>query len=505
MIKRPDDPDQLFFTSRAELIAGEKLVQTIDEVVNGLDLAPLYACWSEKGRSFYDPSMMLKLLFFAYSDGEHHSRDIVQKIRYDIRYQYFAGSCRPSHITICRFRTIDADLLASYFVQIVSICNEFGLLDTSLLAIDGSKIKASASRNRTLRRKDLDKLTEKYKEILSADAASDLADIGDDEIDDNMDEPPDEEINRKDLKVRIRKAMERLEAGEQEVNLTDSDARFMKTSDGGIRPCYNGQIAVDKNQLIVAADICTNANDTGSLKPMIEQSESNVGNKTGKVLVDGGYYSGRNMKYIDQSGFDVYMPMGSGYPEPSGKFHRDDFVYNKETNSYLCPAGERLTFSYRRFRHGGIEVASYRCSSQKCRRCQLKSKCTTARSRELNISEVYHHERAMKKKLATKEGRAIYDRRKVLVEPVFGNIKFNLGFRQFVLRGLKKVKIEFLLMCIAHNLKKMAQKWSHLKPVIDNKTTLNEKIFLLLSLFGMVLNKLIIRCKKSNSKFEYAI
>jgi len=102
MIKRPGDPgdpNQVFFTSRLELVANDDLVQTIDEVVNRLDLAPLYACWSEGGRGFYDPSMMLKILFFAYCDGEHHSRDIVKKIKYDIRYQYFAGSLRPSYVT----------------------------------------------------------------------------------------------------------------------------------------------------------------------------------------------------------------------------------------------------------------------------------------------------------------------------------------------------------------------------------------------------------------------
>jgi transposase len=184
MILKPDDARQMFFASRLDLVAGEELVHTIDEVVNCLDLAPLYGCWSEGGRSFYDPSMMLKVLFFAYCDGEHHSRDIAKKIRFDVRYQYFAGSLRPAHNTICRFRNIDVDLMASYFVQIVSVCNEMGLLDSSFLAIDGTKIKASASSKRTLRRKDLDKLKEKYKEILSSDAASDIEDVGgDDDID----------------------------------------------------------------------------------------------------------------------------------------------------------------------------------------------------------------------------------------------------------------------------------------------------------------------------------
>ena len=508
MIKRPDDPGQIFFTSRAELVSGEELVQTIDEVVNRLDLTSLYACWSEKGRSFYDPAMMLKVLFFAYSDGERHSRDVARKIKYDIRYQYFTGWLRPKYRTICRFRTIDVDLLSSYFVQIVAVFNELGLLDTSLLAIDGSKIKASASCRRTLKRKDLDKLMEKYKEILSSDAACDLSDIGDegiDDDDDDMDESPGKAVDNKDLKSRIRKAMERLKAGEREVNLTDFDARFMKTSDGGIRPSYNGQIAVDKNQIIVAVDICTNADDSPSFQPMIAQSMDNVDGAIGKVLVDGGYYSGRNLKYIERNGFDVYMPMGKGYPEPSGKFHRDDFVYKKETDRYLCPAGEHLSYKCNR-RRNGIVARIYRCSSKICSKCSLLSKCTTSKRkyRELWISEVYHHELKMKKKLNTNAGRAIYDRRKVLVEPVFGNMKFNLGFRQFVLRGLKKVKAEFLLMCIAHNLKKMAQRWSHLKPAMAIKIVLNEGIFLLFSLFGMILNKLTIRCKNPNLKFIYA-
>ena len=505
MILKPDDPHQIYFTSRAEIVSEEPLVRTIDEVVNRLDLSALYACWSEGGRGFYDPSMMLKILFFAYCDREYHSRDIAKKINYDIRYQYFAGSLRPAHNTLCRFRNIDVDLLASYFVQIVAVCNEIGMLDSSLLAIDGTKIKASASRQRTLRRKDLDKLKEKYKEILSADATSDLTDIGHDDInDDDMEESEAAVIDSKDLKARIGRAIERLEAGEREVNLTDSDARFMKTSDGGIRPSYNGQIAVDKNQIIVAVDISNNADDSAGFQSMVEQSRNNMDSEIGKVLVDGGYYSGSNLKYIDRCGLDVYMPTGRADPGLAGRFGREDFIYDKETNSYRCPAGERLIHKLNR-RRNGIERKIYKCSSLKCSSCKLKSKCTTGRFRELWISEVYQHERAMKKKLSSVEGRAIYDRRKVMVEPVFGNIKFNLGFKQFVLRGLKKAKVEFLLMCIAHNLKKMSRYWTHLKPSRPVETALNKRIFSYLSLFFVILRELTIWYKNPNLRFKYAL
>ena len=120
-------------------------------------------------------------MFFAYCDGERCSRQIEKKIKYDVRYQYFAGSLRPSYRKFCRFRNINVELPASYFVQIVSVCNEMGLPDASLLAIGMTKIKASASRRRTLKRKDLDKLTEKYKALLSADAASGIEDVGNDD------------------------------------------------------------------------------------------------------------------------------------------------------------------------------------------------------------------------------------------------------------------------------------------------------------------------------------
>lgn len=198
-----------------------------------------------------------------------------------------------------------------------------------MLAIDGTKIKASASRNRTFRKKDLDKLAEKYKQLLAEDAVIDLQEIGDDVEDWESEKEP---MNDKDLKDRVKKAMERLESGEKEVNLTDADARFMKTSDGGIRPSYNGQIAVDKNQIIVAVDIGNNADDSAIFQSMVDQSRNNIDNEIGKILVDGGYYSGSNLKYIDRCGFDVYMPTGRADPGLAGRIL---FMIRRRTVIYV--------------------------------------------------------------------------------------------------------------------------------------------------------------------------
>lgn len=501
MVLMPDDPRQIFFTSRAEMVAGEELVCTVDEVVNRLELAPLYACWSEKGRGFFDPSMMLKILFFAYCDGERHSRQIAKKIRYDVRYQYFAGRRRPTYRTICRFRVIDVELLAWYFARIVSICEQLGLVDTSLVAIDGTKIRASASRQRTFRREDLDRLAHKYQELLTEDAAFDSEDVdGDDE---ELEKSQEEALSDKGLKEQIAKAMEQLEAGASEVNLTDCDARLMKDCQGRFQPSYNGQIAVDKNQIIVAAATGNNSDDSANFTPMVKQSQDNVGSEIGKVLVDGGYYSKRNLKYAIEGGLDLYMPTGKGSSVPVGKFGREDFLYDPSSDSYLCPTGEKLRYKCRRTR-GGVESRLYRCSAAACTVCSLRSRCTTAPARELNISAVWHHEREMKEKLRSAKGRAVYSQRKVMVEPVFGNMKFNMGFAGFVLRGLKKVKGEFLLMCIAHNLKKISPCWRQLEPAEGSRKALPVGRHLLLCVFWRLLRKLLSLGANPNPKLEYA-
>jgi transposase len=501
MILSPGSAEQIYFTSRAEAVSGEELILTIDEVVDRLDLEPLYACWSEGGRGFYNPAMMLKILFFAYCDGERYSRRIVKRIKYDIRYQYFTGNLRPGYRTICRFRIIDVDLLASYFVQIVALCEELGLVDISLVAIDGTKIKASASRRRTYKKRDLDRLAAKYREMLQQDSVADLADLGDD--DDGGEEASDsghETVDRNALKRRVGEAMRRLEGGEKEVNLTDGDAKLMKISGGGIYPGYNGQIAVDNNQIIVAADISARANDVDNFKGMVEQTKENISDKAGKYLADGGYYTRSNLKYAVEEGLDIYIPPTNGRQKSEDKYSREDFIYDNQIDGFHCPAGEIL--SYRGSRNqDDISVKVYRCSSTKCKVCKLKHQCTTDRRRELNISEVYHQEQVLAEKLSSQSGRAIYSRRQAIVEPVFGNIKFNMGFNRFSLRGLRKVKIEFLLMCIAHNLKKMAARWGRLKAAAEGSLAiLAQKTLPILN----ILTKIVVSRVMPKLKLDYA-
>jgi transposase len=460
MILKPDSPLQMMFVSRDEVLGGEALVRVVGEVVGALDLRVLYSRYSEAGRSFYDPAMMLKVWFYAYCEGETSSREVAKKVRYDIRYQYFAGSLRPDFRTINRFRLDNLDLLGGYFAQIVAICQQAGLVDLSLVALDGTKMRASASRRRTVGRKELAKLTEEFRERLREDASRE------DEEAEQSCQPEDDTSWNGELRKRLQEAIELVTEGIQEkVNLTDPDANFMKTAEGGIRPCYNSQVAVDNNQIILSADVSDNSKDSSQFEPLIEQVKGNVEGQVGKIVADGGYYSASNLKYAVEEGLDAYIPIAYvAGPQDSG-FEREAFVYDEASGGYRCPAGHILFYKYS-LKEKDIIIKIYGASVRQCKACSLKSKCTKTRFRKLRIPEVYDQILEMRRKLSSSEGRQIYNKRKVLVEPVFGNMKFNLGFRGFCLRTLAKVKGEFLLICIAHNLRKLSACWGKLFPLI---------------------------------------
>jgi transposase len=457
MILKPDSPMQLIFISRDEALGNEVMTRVVNEVVDGLNLADLYTRYSEAGRPFYDPAMMLRVLFFAYSDGETSSREIAKRIKYDIRYQYFTGSLRPDFRTINRFRLDNLDLLGGYFARMVAICQQSGLIDISMVAMDGTKIKASASRRRTIGKKELFKLTEEFRQRLTRDAALEEETEGQESA---QGQAEDTGWNT-ELKKRLKEAIGRVAEGTQKkVNLTDPDAPFMKTSEGSIRPCYNSQVAVDKNQIIVAADVSDNSKDSLQFESLVEKVRQNVDGQVGKVLADGGFYSASNLKYAITEGLDVYLPIGQvAGPQPPG-FERESFVYDNASDGYRCPAGEMMFHKYD-LNENGVIIKVYGGSTKICRACRYKSKCTKARYRTLRIPEVYDQILEMRRKLRSGNGRQIYDNRKVMVEPVFANMKFNLGFWGFRLRTLARVKGEFFLMCVAHNLRKLAQYWSN--------------------------------------------
>ena len=431
MIYRREDIRQIGFSCPLDEVSEEPLVLTVDRFVEQLDLGMLHARYSQAGMGYYDPGMLLKVWFFAYCDRSWHCREVAQRIRYDIRYRYFVGSHRPDFRTLNRFRHDHLDLLADYFAALVRHCEQLGLIDSSVVALDGTKLRANASG-----RKSLDPALRQ--------------EIG-------------KRLRRDDEDDKVEDESEKSEAASSEknkdslaVSATDPEARFMKTGEGGTRLCYNAQVVVDNNQIIVAADVVMDANDMSSLVPLLGQAEQQIQSDIGAVVADGGYYSGKNLKYAQERELNVYIPKGKDEREVFGQ---DQFVYDRTSDRYRCPNGQWLKRGRQRCRKG-IMKTTYQSTVKQCRGCSLKEGCTKNRYRSLEVAETAAFEQQVAAKLASPEGQAIYSRRQILVEPVFGNLKFNLGFTRFSLRGLARVRGEFLLLCLAHNLKKLAQHYT---------------------------------------------
>jgi transposase len=429
MIYRREDVRQLGFSCLEDEVSGERLVLTIDSFVEQLDLEVLHGRYSEAGTGYYDPGMLLKVWFFAYCDRSWHCREVAQRVRYDVRYRYFVGSQRPDFRTLNRFRHDHLDLLADYFAALVRHCEELGLIDSSVVALDGTKLRANASG----RKRAKDSLRQEIGRRLAHDVQADDLE-GDDEVSD-------------DAVV--------VEAGSSAtaVSATDPEARLMKTGEGTVRLCYNAQLVVDNRQMIVAAAVGNDVDDRGCLPPMLEQASGRLTTEIGAIVADGGYYSGRNIKYAQERGLNIYIPKRLG---ERGVYGQEQFVYDGVSDRYRCPNGQWLKRSYQRRVHGVLKT-TYQSTAKQCRDCPLKAACSRKRYRSLEVAEIAVFEQELAVKLASPEGQTIYARRRELVEPVFGNLKFNLGFSRFSLRGLAKVRGEFLLICIAHNLKKLAQ------------------------------------------------
>ena len=234
----------------------------------------------------------------------------------------------------------------------------------------------------------------------------------------------------------------------------------MQDADGGIDTSYNTQVAVDEEaQVIVANDVVTEVNDHHQFIPLYEQVLENTGKKPEEVSADCGYSNGKNYMYIEANKIDAYLPdqmfdkqVDKEGNEKLGRYDRRNFRYNKEEDAFICPEGKRLVFKQKQ-KKDGIESRIY--VGQECCDCRRRAECTRGKARHIKVSEVDGIMKRMREKLLTEEGKERYKKRLSTVEPVLGNLKKNLGYRDFLLRGLEKVRGEFQLMCIAHNIKKI--------------------------------------------------
>ena len=445
-----------------EMIPEDHLVHAVDAVVERLDLSSIYEKIqnSEGGRPCYHPLMLVKVVFYAYATGVRSSRKIAARLESDIFFMYLAAMQRPDFRTISDFRKEHLGQLKELFKQIVVICLELGMAKLGHIAIDGTKMRASAGRRRTKGEGKLEDMAEEIeKEIEEILEEASETDEREDKLygDKRGDELPEELRKREDLLEKIEKAKEALRTrGWKEANITDPDCRFMQDADGGKDTSYNTQVAVDgEDQVIVANDVTSEVNDAHQFIPVYKQVKENTGKEPEEVSADCGYFSGETAIYIERNKVDAYLPdqmFEKEIVEGIGEFDRRNFRYNGEEDTFTCPGGKRLVFK-QNYMQNGIKCGIY--VGEECITCQHRVECTRGEARHIKVSEVDELVKRMREKLLTEEGKERYKKRLSTVEPVLGNLKKNLGYRDFLLRGIEKVKGEFNLMCIAHNLKKI--------------------------------------------------
>ncbi len=433
MSYRPYEPQQemLLPASLQDWLPTGHLSYFISDTVDALDLKAFYARYEGGGsrNQPFHPAMMVKVLVYGYASGVFSSRKIERRLHEDLAFRMLGSGNFPKHRTIRDFRALHLKELADLFVQVVKLAQELGLVKLGTVAIDGTKIKANASRHKAMSYERMQhteaELKAQIEALLERAGATDAAEVNEPELD-----IPAEIERRQDRLQAIEQARQRIEKRQREgdiergrrpddeckprdkdgkpkggrykrefgvpeptaqENFTDPDSRLMKRAGGGFDASYNAQTAVDEHaRIIVAAELSNNAADVQQLVPMLQAVKNNTGQEPKQALADAGYRSEDNFKVLANSPTQLVVALG---------------------------------------REG--------------KRCV-----------EVDAPE-HPHTAAMAATLQTDDGQAAYRKRKWIAEPPNGWIKSVLGFLQFSLRGLHRVQAEFKLVCLALNLRRM--------------------------------------------------
>ena len=456
MFKKYDQKQQFLLPINLEdFIAEDHIGRILNDIIDAFDITTLEAKYSKDGCPAYHPRLLIKILLYGYMINIRSSREIHKMTHTDTAVMYLAAMQHPDFRTICRFRSSHLDSIKDVFSQVVTVCKEMGMLGVGKISLDGTKIKANASVKQS---KDADALDKEIDKILKESIEIDKAE---DEMygDSTPYEMPKELVDKTKRLEKIQAAKKKLEEEKLEkINVTDNDAKIMKHKDGSLKPSYNGQIAVDdKEQVIVAADLVTDTNDVKQVDPMIQLIWATMGYKPTILLADAGYFSYDNIDLLNQIGTDSYIPDNFFRIEERGKskyFPKSMFRFDKENDCYYCPAGITMPFKGIQKRDDEPELKQF--IGDHCSICVLKNACTKAKKRIISRDPREHLMEDMRKKLRTEDGKELYQERMSTVEPVFGQMKQNRGFTEFLLRGKDKAKVEFLIMCIVHNIEKIA-------------------------------------------------
>ena len=449
----------LFPESLEDYIGEDNAVRVVDAFVDTLDLKQLgfeRAEPSVTGRPGYQPATMLKIYVYGYLNRLQSSRRLERESHRNVELIWLTGRLMPDFKTIADLRKDNRKAIRRVCAEFVGVCRELELFSATLVAIDGSKFKAVNSRDKNFTRQSVERRLKKTQ----ANIDRYLAKL--DAVD--REEPEIQEVTAAEIKQKIASMeakMEELKGHEgaveahpdNQVSLTDPDARSMMKAGGGSVVGYNVQTAVDSKHHLIAAHEVTNApTDRSQLSSMAAQATTALDPKALTVIADPGYYKGEEIRACYEAGVMALVPK----PRTSGNkavglYEKQDFHYESEADQYRCPAGEVLAH-----RHNGIEngmkMPFYYASVLVCRECTLKPQCTLSKERRIRRWE---HESVLDDaEVELKQHPDAMRQRKRLVEHPYGTIKHWMGSTHFLMKRLPNVQAEMSLHVLAYNLRR---------------------------------------------------
>ena len=436
-----------------DYVAEDHPVRVIDVFIDDLDISGLgfKAEPAATGRPGYHPKMMLKLYVYGYLNRVQSSRRLEVEAQRNIELMWLTGRLAPDFKTIADFRKDNGEAIRLVCREFVMLCKKLNLLSDKLVAIDGSKFKAVNSRDKNFTRakmkrrlRDVESAIERYLARLDQADRSEPAPDDAKTLQDKVAKVREEMARLKKLEVRM------LEAPDQQLSLTDPDARSMNSRGSGVVG-YNVQSAVDsKNHIIVAHEVTNAGTDRSQLATMAQQAKDVLDAEVLDVVADRGYYSGNEIRACEQAGIDTYLPKPkTSSNKAKGLFDRAAFKYLEKDDEYQCPAGERLTCRTE-CTDKGKQIKRYWTSV--CSACPIKAKCTTGNERRVSR---WVHEDVLERAQARLDNKPDMMRtRRATVEHPFGTLKSWMGSTHFQMKTLPRVSTEMSLHVLSYNMKR---------------------------------------------------
>ena len=437
-----------------DYVAEDSAVRVIDVFLGDLDLSGLgfKTQPNDTGRPAYHPSTMLKLFVYGYLNRVQSSRRLEREAQRNVELMWLTGRLAPDFKTIADFRKDNGEAIRLVCREFVMLCRKFNLFANAFVAIDGSKFKAVNSRDRNFTRAkmkrrlaEVEASIDRYLEQL---AIADQAEPAEDKtrtLEDKIAAMRKEMARLKKLEARM------LNAPDQQVSLTDPDARSMKTRGTGIVG-YNVQTAVDtQHHLIVAHEVTNSGSDRRQMANMAKQTKAALETEELRVVADRGYYRGEEILDCEKANIKTYLPKPKTSPNRAkGQFDRDAFHYIAADDEYECPAGLRLV-RHMTVQQQGKTIHAY--WTAKCRVCPIKSQCTSGVHRKITRWE---HEAVLEKAQARLDRSPDAMRiRRATVEHPFGTLKAWMGSTHFLTKTIDRVSTEMSLHVLAYNMKRM--------------------------------------------------